>query len=284
MTHDDTGPRTSEAVRRALDVASEGVLIPDGLAETTWLRGRRVRRRRAGLVSGAAAAVLTTTVLGWAMVGGAPGPRDAIPAGTTAPTSQASPTGDTTGTPTSPPTGDTVGTPTPDAPEVTPTLTEEAPEPPQTAPDVIPVDASAETERVWQVLRRSCLESRGYRVWVTGSSLSASQSGARAGDYSRDTSLCDAELAMRLPPVDVQPGVDGQLPEAARTALTEIYRDYVAAAACVERQGMPVDEAPSETEFVDLFAREWMPSWHPWTAAADAGRYAEVRSACPVGG
>ncbi len=291
MGHDHLGPHTSEGLRRAMDVASEDARVPDGLAETTWQRGRRVRRRRTALASGGVAAVLATTILGWALVGGAPAGRDAIPAGTTAPTSHTLPTGDTDGTPTGDtdgtvrlPTGDTDGTPTSEDPEDAPTLTEQAPEPPQTEPDVVPVDASAETERVWQVLRRACLESRGYTVWVTGSSLSASQSGARAGDYTRDTSLCDAELAMRLPPVEVHPGADGQVPQTARAALTAVYRDYLATAACVERLGMPVDEPPSETEFVDLFAREWMPSWHPWTAAAAAGDYARVRSECPVGG
>lgn len=275
MSHDHLGPRTSEGIRLALDVASREVRVPDGLARTTWLRGRRVRRRRAALASGGAAAALAATVLGWSLVGGAPAGRDALPAGPTgsSATSHPLPTGDTPGP--SSPSGDTPGTPT---------LTEQAPEPPQTEPDVVPVDASAETERVWQVLRRSCLESRGYTVWVNGSSLSASQSGARAGDYTRDSALCDAELAMRLPPVDVQPGADGRLPEAARTALTEVYRDYVTTAACVRGLGMPLDQAPSQTEFVDLFAREWMPSWHPWTAAADAGDYAQVRSGCPVGG
>lgn len=255
MTNDHLGPHTSEGLRRAMAVASEHTRVPGGLAETTWLRGRRVRRRRAGLASGGLAAVLAATALGWALVGGAPGADDGIPAGPSTPASV-------------------------DAP----TLTEEAPEPPQTEPDVVPVDASAETERVWQVLRRTCLESWGYQVWVTGSSLSASRSGARAGDYTRDTALCDAQLAMRLPPVDVLPGGDGQLPEAATVALGEVYDDYVVTAACVEELGLPVDPAPSREDFIDLFAREWMPSWHPWTAAADAGEYEQVRSACPVGG
>ncbi len=265
MTHHDLGPRTSEGLRRALDVASEGARVPDGLAETTWLRGRRVRRRRAGLVSGGVAAVLATTVLGWALVGGAPAGRDAIPASTTAPTTEA--------------------TDAPDGAGVSPpALTEEAPEPPATDRDDVPVEASAETERVWQVLRSACLESRGYAVSVRGSSLSASKQGARFGDYTRDTSLCDAELAVQLPPVDVQPDEDGRLPELATVALQEVYDGYVATAECVRAQGMPVDEAPPEEEFVAAFAREWMPSWHPWTAAAEAGDYAEVRSACPVAG
>lgn len=265
MTHDNLGPHTSEGLRRALGVASDGTRVPDGLAETTWLRGRRVRRRRAALVSGAVAAALATTVLGWSLVGGAPTGRDAIPAGTSAPTTEA--------------------TDAPGEDGVTaPALTEEPPEPPVTEADAVPVEASAETEHVWQVLRSACLENWGYDVSVRGASVSATKQGARFGDYTRDLALCDAELAMRLPPVDVQPDEDGGLPELARVALREVYAGYLATAECVRAQGMPVDEAPPEEEFVRMFAREWMPSWHPWTAAAEAGDYAEVRSACPVGG
>lgn len=261
---------THDSVRRALGLASDGVPTPDGLAEKTWLRGRRVRRRRTLLGGAGTAAVVGVTALAWGALGPGvlPDGRDVIPAGTsTAPTATAPESGPESGSETAPALLETAPEPDPDATDGT---------------DVVPVEASAETQRVWGVLRAACLGDRGYEVVVNGSSLTATQRGAQAGDYTRDTALCDAELMMRLPPVDVS--VDGgELSAAADAALRAVYASYVVTARCVQAAGMPVDEAPPAEEFVDRFAREWMPSWHPWTAAAVSGDYARVRSTCPVG-
>lgn len=274
MTHDDTGARAPDGVRRALGLAAEGMPSPDGLAETTWMRGRRVRRRRAVLSGAGATAVLGSTVLAWSLLGpaGLPGQPDVIPA--------SAPDAASTGPTSAGPLQTTDGEAGTDGSG--PVLVETAPEPTAGDPAQIPVDASAETERVWAVLRSACLEDRGYEVTVTGSTLSATKHGAQAGDYSRDTALCDAELGMRLPPVEVS-FEDGEVGEVTDVALRAVYVRYVATSACVREAGLPVDEPPGAEEFVDLFAREWMPSWHPWTAAAAEGDYAQVRSDCPIG-
>ncbi|GAA1173374.1 hypothetical protein GCM10009584_13070 [Ornithinimicrobium humiphilum] len=254
-----------DRLRRALDVASTGVAPSDGLAETTWMRGRRVRRRRATIGGLGGTVAAGSTALAWALLGpvgmlAAPSTGDdVVPAATSSAPAPAPAVDDGSG----------------------PALVETVPD--ASSDDDVPVAASAETQRVWAQLRSACLEARGYTVVVTGSTLSATQRGAQAGEYSRDTGTCDVELMMRLPPVEIAI-VDGEVAPPAAEALRDVYDGYVATADCVRAQGLPVDEAPPAEEFVDRFAREWMPSWHPWTAAAAQGHYELVRAACPVGG
>lgn len=237
----DLPPDRPSDLHRALDLASADVPVPDGLAETTWLRGRRVRRRERWARATGGLGLVAAVALTWAVVAGPLAPGDDLGVGPAAPSTALE------------------------------------------GVERVPVTASPATQEVWAALRSACLAEEGYTVRGTGSTLSVTRPGAQPGDYTRDTARCDDELAMRLPPVDVLPDESGALRPPASEALGALYARYRVAAACVEAQGLPLDPAPPQAEFVEAFAREWMPSWHPWTAAARDGHYAQARTDCPIG-
>lgn len=243
-----------DLLRASVDQVRE----PD-LARVTWEKGRRRRRHRSvvgGVVgAGSTAGVVALLLLGpWA--GGPPGRE---------------PT-------TSPSAG--IGVPAP-----------------------MPLDpgsAAAEQGRqVWVQLYSACLDDRGYAVTLREDGLAASRSDVVAGERDRDLARCRAELVLDAPAQVVSlpaPDAEGAGPgvgvraesdrwgvdEAGTQALTGRYQDYGRVNRCLSEAGLPAGSVPTVAGFVQDYAWAQVPPWHPYLEAAEQGRYAEARDACPI--
>lgn len=262
-----------EDLARLLHRATDALPEPD-VAERTWAQGRRVRRRhRAGVVVGGLA---TAAVVALATVQGTGG-------GALHPSGMTVEPGSSAGAP-----GERVLEP-PQPPEE---AVLEAPRPEQFDPDLAgvvwsdqvqaPLDPSLSyrnARSTWAMLWSACLQARGYDVTGRGTSLAVDLGGVPQGDYTRDVGTCRAEL-LTDSPVLLQPG--DQLRIEDRSALTGRYFEYYWARQCLADAGLPTDPLVPAEDFIGQLAWAQIPAWHPYTAAAEDGRYAEARDACPL--
>lgn len=283
-------------LRGLLHRAGEELPEPD-VAESTWSRGRVVRRRRwtvrvvGGLAALAVEGGLGVQVAGWAD-GGPRGTTGLAGGASDGPVQRLEPPATPLGAPAFP-------APEPvelqDARERTQLSVDEAAEP-RAAQEAAgtggpPVRVTGSTDLLTgsalvlqsrQVcdVHVGCLESRGYAVSRDGPALSVPlPDGKQDGDYRRDTQACRAELVTDAP-VSVPPGED--VDDEARAALTERYFQYYWVQSCLVDADLPTVPAMPAEEFITGLAWAQLPPWHPYAEAARQGRYAEARAACPV--
>lgn len=248
------------------------------LAEQSWARGRRERRRRrgAGVLGGLVAAGLLGLAVAQAPLQGGP----LHPSGTTAVAPAGEGSGGRSGT-----TEDGAGQ---DGMWVEPppwSLPLEDPAADGRSKLLVtpPFDAQGTREqahRVWATLWTACLESRGYSVDVDGHALTMTREGAAPGDYLRVRSSCRAEVRTDSPAV-LPP--DGRITRSDRTALMTRWFEYDWAQQCLVENGLPTGPRPRLADtFVNDLVWAQLPTWHPYTAAAEAGLFEDARDHCPI--
>ncbi|WP_151523943.1 hypothetical protein [Serinicoccus kebangsaanensis] len=250
----------SQDLPRLLREAGDEAAEPD-LARSTWERGRRSRRRRLVLTgtTGLAALALGVTALTLSR----PDLPGAEPAGRG---------------------GAAVGGAAIELPV-----------------DGATTDPGGQAERVWRTLYTACLEDLDYEVAGVSDDggLAATKLGVQAGERDRDLRRCRAELVLDSPvtlaaseePAEGPWPATGEFPaetssygmdQSMRVVLTARYHEYFIANACLQEADLPTSVLPPAEDFIHELAREQLPAWHPYLEAAEQGRYADARAACPL--
>ena len=237
---------------------SEAERIPEpDLAESTWERGRRVRRRRflagVGGATTAAAAALALLVV--------PG----------APDLSAEPAGDVP--------GQTVV----DAPR------------PVAADQASGEELQTWTRLYTACLEASGYEVTRREHGIAATKLGV-QAGERDRDLSRCQAELLLEAPPRPEPAVPSPPEPeptepvpsdygsgwGAMVQEARMTLTARYHDYLISHSCLDAAGLPTREPPPAEVFIRGLDWAQIPAWHPYLEAAREGRYVEARDACPL--
>lgn len=248
------------------------------LAEQSWSRGRRERRRRrgAGVLGGLVAAGLFGLAVAQAPLQGGL----LHPSGTTAvaPAGEGSEGPSGTAEDGTRQDGMWIEPPSGSLPLEDP-LADGRRKVPVTSP-FDPQGTREQAHRVWATLWTACLESRGYTVDVDGHALTMTREGAVPGDYLRVRSSCRAEVRTDSPAV-LPP--DGEITRSDRTALMNRWFEYDWARQCLVENDLPAGPRPRlADDFINDLVWAQLPTWHPYTEAAAAGLFEDARDHCPL--